>query len=1245
VLQPLLPRPQADTIVVKANHVRIEGLEIDGSQYSGSFGYGGVSLETYGASPVDHYVLHNLVHDTNRYTGIYTGSMSAKVANNICYHCDNTSNPTPNMGAVVMDQAGGTGYFYHNTVYNSRSNGMIARSGTMVARNNLSMLSDTIAGGFADFAQAAGATLTQSYNVSSDGSAAGTGSWTGRNNYTTYFVSTASPNLHLIGDSLAKFGGYGTPLGLDPNLAINNDIDLQMRDASQPDMGADEFAATAVRLASFTARGFDSAVSVEWETASELDNLGFHLYRGVSADGPWVRLTSDLVPGLGSSPEGKRYSWLDSGLANGTTLFYRLEDVERSGLATSHGPVSATPTAGAAPPSPADPPTRKAASDTSSAGGADGMTHGEPAASGLRVLKSTPSSLTLELTTGGFYARALEDGTTQLRVPGFVELGEPGLPRVPTRRVWVDVPAGRQVRLASVVPSGVLAVRAAAVSQAGAPQAIVERGTYRAALRRVEARPLRGSVYPQALARVLETAFQGETKKAYLELAPLRARASGQVTLARKLVVRLVFQGRASGERSRGGARGRLDPAADRPQPATERLLARLATRAAGLHAASFESLMPAAGARAVSTSALRLSRLGQAVTFHVEPRADRFGPGSSLYFVAEGPQAAYGTEAVYELAIGSGGLQMEVAGPARGVGSQLVATLVATRSYEQNTNYLPGLLNARDLWLWDHGLLAPNGRDYPFALAAPAASSEPALLSVELQGGSDAPNLAPDHQVRVMVNGVPVGEALWDGLNPNRFEASVDVSVLVEGENTLRLESLDTTGRSDSVVYLDRFALEYPRQLSAEAGRLEGRAPSSGLVRATGLSSSAFLLDVTGTTPIWLSPIATGAELAFAAEAHRRYSAVAPEAVLRPEVRLAAATTLRATTHQADWIVIAPKELRPAAEPLAAHRESQGLRAMAVSLEQIQDEFGYGERSPRMIRDFLAYAYHHWTQPSPRYVLLLGDATSDPKGYLANTSRKDLLPTPLVKSTFLWTASDPWLGAVNGDDAIPDLAIGRLSAGSLAEAEAAVQKVLAFEQSGQTLSGKAVLVADNPDLAGNFEANANDIASLLLGREVQRIFLTQLGGGTRSAVLGAFDAGAGLVSYVGHGSQALWASESILRSIDVALLQPQARQPLMLTMTCSNGYFISPWLNGIAERFVLEGGKGAIAAFSPSGLSLDEAAHLYHRALVQELESGRHERLGDLVLAAQKDYADTGAFPELLGIYHLFADPALDIR
>ena len=73
--------------------------------------------------------------------------------------------------------------------------------------------------------------------------------------------------------------------------------------------------------------------------------------------------------------------------------------------------------------------------------------------------------------------------------------------------------------------------------------------------------------------------------------------------------------------------------------------------------------------------------------------------------------------------------------------------------------------------------------------------------------------------------------------------------------------------------------------------------------------------------------------------------------------------------------------------------------------------------------------------------------------------------------------------------------------------------------------------------------------------------------------------------------------------------------------------------------------GRGAIAAFSPSGLSVDGPAHQYHRALMAELTGGAHQRLGDAILAAQATYAQTGLMPELLGVYHLLGDPATVIR
>jgi hypothetical protein len=97
--------------------------------------------------------------------------------------------------------------------------------------------------------------------------------------------------------------------------------------------------------------------------------------------------------------------------------------------------------------------------------------------------------------------------------------------------------------------------------------------------------------------------------------------------------------------------------------------------------------------------------------------------------------------------------------------------------------------------------------------------------------------------------------------------------------------------------------------------------------------------------------------------------------------------------------------------------------------------------------------------------------------------------------------------------------------------------------------------------------------------------------------------------------------------------------------MNCLNGFFDFPYFDTLSEELLKADGRGAIAAFSPSGLSMDTPAHVYHEALLTELLSGRHMRLGDAILAAQSDYAATGALTELLSVYHLFGDPALRLR
>ena len=315
------------------------------------------------------------------------------------------------------------------------------------------------------------------------------------------------------------------------------------------------------------------------------------------------------------------------------------------------------------------------------------------------------------------------------------------------------------------------------------------------------------------------------------------------------------------------------------------------------------------------------------------------------------------------------------------------------------------------------------------------------------------------------------------------------------------------------------------------------------------------------------------------------------------------------------------------------------------MSFEEIVSEFGHGQPSAEAIRAFLSHAYHSWQRPSPRYVVLLGDATYDPRHFLS-TSWASPLPALWTKTSYLWTASDPALGAVNGEDLLPDLAIGRLPATTREQAEALVRKLLAWDDSGQGLGGNAVLVADTPDVAGDFEADVEDIhTSFFADRGTTTLKVRDLGSATRPAILGSFDDGASLTSYVGHGGTAVWSSANVLNSWDVPSLRAQSRQPLLLTLNCLNGYFVASNFDSLGEALVKVEGRGAVAAFSPSGLSLDGSAHQYHRALMAEITSGRHERLGDAILAAQEAYAQTGLMPELLAVYHLLGDPATRIQ
>lgn len=99
-----------------------------------------------------------------------------------------------------------------------------------------------------------------------------------------------------------------------------------------------------VLLADFSAQGQADQVLVQWDTVSEMGNLGFNLRRGVSPDGPDTQLNASIIPSQApGSTQGYSYQWIDQAdLVPGATYYYWLEDIDLNGVVTRHGPVSAT---------------------------------------------------------------------------------------------------------------------------------------------------------------------------------------------------------------------------------------------------------------------------------------------------------------------------------------------------------------------------------------------------------------------------------------------------------------------------------------------------------------------------------------------------------------------------------------------------------------------------------------------------------------------------------------------------------------------------------------------------------------------------------------------------------------------------------------------------------------------------------------------------------------------------------------
>lgn len=86
----------------------------------------------------------------------------------------------------------------------------------------------------------------------------------------------------------------------------------------------------------------NASIIINWETATEFETAGYAIYRSDSPDGPFIKITTDLIPASTDPLTGGTYEYTDLNVLAGKTYYYQLEEIELSGNANIEGPIEVT---------------------------------------------------------------------------------------------------------------------------------------------------------------------------------------------------------------------------------------------------------------------------------------------------------------------------------------------------------------------------------------------------------------------------------------------------------------------------------------------------------------------------------------------------------------------------------------------------------------------------------------------------------------------------------------------------------------------------------------------------------------------------------------------------------------------------------------------------------------------------------------------------------------------------------------
>lgn len=708
--------------------------------------------------------------------------------------------------------------------------------------------------------------------------------------------------------------------------------------------------------------------------------------------------------------------------------------------------------------------------------------------------------------------------------------------------------------------------------------------------------------------------------------------------------------------------------------------LVELRTSRRGWYSVGFEQLA-ALGVdwNGVETRRLELRRGTRSIP--VEASGPVWQAGASLRFYGEQVDGSLYTDtAVYQLRVASG--DAETMRPVYANAGNLSTTASYLHTLVHAPNRAYGFSSPTDPWYAARILRNANnpGVASETVTVADRVAGTTARLTVDFWGGTDFTE-TPDHAVRVLVNGTAVGEARFDGFATHTLTVDLPANVLVNGSNTVGFQLLADTGAPADIVYLERIAIDYVRELKLEANgsvafgaaqgapgvtdgdrifagnfSAEGTPACSAMTPGcaayavqVGSNTNARAFRIRGGVAQPLTAAVNGGVLRFAALAQPGDQFRVDAAPAAPALRVAEPVgDLFGGLSAVDYLVISHPSFSAGLQPLLVARQAEGLRTHVVNVEDLYRAYTGGEFGPAAVEAFLRESHQRW--PMLRYVLFVGGDTYDYKNF-SGLNSIGFVPTHYrATSEFVrYAPTDTVYADVNGDG-VKELAIGRFPVRTAAELANVVAKTLAYPTAGH--ANQLLWVTDRESNSYNYRNISGNFTAGFTNWTKQFVDLNTYptSGGAASArgdLVSALNGGKALLGYYGHSSPSSWTREGLLTAtlVNGGLFNNATRPTALFQLGCWGAYFVDPQYSSLSHAFLLRpsGAAAVIAATALTEVSSDE---LFSSVALPALRSG--SRIGDVIRDSANvirlSPAGQGALDVIIGTTVL-GDPAMKIN